>query len=483
MTLEQIRRRGAEVSARLAALAAVVQREGRTLSPTEVRENESLEREFETLAEDERAAALQLHPVHEYGNARPRIANVDPATLIPVRPRGASMGAPAVLSRTTAAQRSGDSFEGQSFARIQLARLRSSLSIAKGTPETAEGILSSLFPQRPELARIAHLHARRMAAGVEGGAVLSGEAGSELRTLDAQYTGDFLAYLHGKTLFDQLPFRRVPADVRIKGQDGAFGGGFVGEKRGIPVSIGSFSSVDLDRRKCAGLTYLSRDLIERSAPAAEMLFRDGLTQALSQAVDTLAFSATAASANVAPAGLVNGITGQASAGGSLSDLFADLAYLTGVLVAAKNSDGQLVYVSNRALANQIAHLVNGTTGKPNFEGKVTMNGGDLSGIAYRTGDNVLANNLLLIRPDDIWVIGDSGVRVELSTSATIEADTAPTGEGVTPTAQSASMVSMFQTDMVAIRAIRDINWAYRRTSTTVTARITAADYNGVASTD
>ena len=72
--------------------------------------------------------------------------------------------------------------------------------------------------------------------------------------------------------------------------------------------------------------------------------------------------------------------------------------------------------------------------------------------------------------------------MDLSTDATIEASDAPTGEGVTPTAQSAAMVSMFQTDMVAIRAIRDLNWQYRRTNTTVTARVTAANYDGVAST-
>ena len=469
-TIESIRARRAAINQRLDALTAIIEQTGNTLSTAEVNEVAQLNAEQSALDASE-LALLE----------RDRRAA---AAAQPAKPRGVASlpgSAPAVL-RHTRAQLSGDQFEGQSFARINLARLREALLRQRGEQVHAPAELARQFPDRPELAQIAAAHIRRMAAGIEGGGVLSGESGSELRNLDAQYTGDFISYLHGKTLFDQIGFRRVPRDVRVKGQDGAFGGSWVGEKRPIPVSIGSFSNVDLDSRKVAGLTYLSRDLIERSAPAAEMLFRDGLTAALSVAVDTLAFSATAVSANVSPAGLYNGIAGQASAGGGLADLYADLGYLTNVLVAAKNSDGNLVLVSNRALANQISLLTRPDTGLPAFEGKVTMNGGTLNGLGYKTGDNVLANNLVLLKPDDIWVINDGGVRVDLSTDATIEASDAPTGEGVTPTAQSAAMVSMFQTDMVAIRAIRDLNWQYRRTNTTVTARVTAANYDGVAST-
>jgi hypothetical protein len=482
MTLEQIRKRGAEVSNRLAALAAIVQREGRTLSDAEIQENNSLEAEFETLQEDERVAALQL-PTIPRGNAMAR--GIPEAAfngnLLPVGQRRASINAPTVLTRTTIAQRNGDKFEGQSWARLQLAKLRTAVNFSEGIAETPAEICAHVYRDRPELARIAS--ARRLAAGVEGGGVLSGEAGSELRNLDAQYTGDFIEFLYSHTLFDQLGFRDVPADVRIKGIDGAYTGYWVGEKRSIPVSQGSYSAVDLNVLKAAGLTYLSKDLIRRSAPAAEMLFRDGVVQAVSQAVDTKAFSTDAASANVSPAGLFQGLTGQASAGGSIQNLYQDLAYLTSIFVAAKQSTKTVKLLSNRVVANQIAHLMSPLTGLPAFLGQLDENGGNLDGKVFLTGDNLPANNLVAIKVDDIWKIGDSGVQVSLSTDATIEADSAPTGEGVTPTAQSASMVSMFQTDSVAIKCVRDINYAYRRAQAIVTARITGADYNGVASTD
>jgi len=478
MNLAQIRARRAAIAQRRAALANIVRDESRTLTQAEVAEATALADEDASLEGTEGVLAGQ-----EMQNLRPvratALSSRRPAAPAPVH------AAPAVLTHTRA-QLSGDAFLGQSWARLGLARIRASLA---GNGERAERILAEQYPNLPHLARLATItdtqrlaFRQRMASGVEGGATTSGEQGAELLQLDSQYTGDFIEFLYSQTVFDRIGFRQMPVDVTVKGQDGAFTGYFVGEKKPVPVSIGSYSTVTLRRFKAAGLTYLSRDLIERSAPAAEPLFIDGITQAITQAVDTKAFSADAASAGVNSAGLLNGLAGVASVGGRPQDLFADLAYLTGIFVTAKNAGPDLTYVSSKTIANQIAHLLNPETSLPIFGDKVTENGGLLNGKKYLTGDNIPASNLLLFKPSDVWVVGDSGVRVELSRDATIEADTAPTGEGAGPTAQSANMVSMFQTDMVAIRAIRDIDWQYRRAQAIVTARKTAVKYDGTAST-
>jgi hypothetical protein len=458
-----------------------VETEARTLTTDEVNEHNTLEAEDTDLGNtqgilerqaERTAAAAQAITAQASQPARPRTIPSTPAAVI---------ASPAVLTRTTQAQRNGDQFQGQTWARIHLAKLRSALANLGGAdPVNVPHLLASLYPGRPEIAKIAALSMRRQAAGVEGGAILSGEAGAELVDLDAQFTGDFIEFLYSQTLFDRMGFRDIPSDVRVKGMDGAFTGYWVGEKRAIPVSIGSFSAVDLARLKAAGLTYLSRDLIERSAPAAEMLFRDGVVQAISQAVDTRAFSATAASANVSPAGLYNGLTGQASAGGRIQDLYTDLAYLTGIFVAAKQYTGAIKLVSNKVVANQIAHLLSPLTAEPAIK-TVTANGGTLDGMSYLTGDNHVANNLCAIKTDDVWKIGDSGVSVSISTDATIEADSAPAGEGVTPTTASANMLNMFQNDMVAIKAVRDINYATRRAQAIVVARLTGVDYDSTQS--
>ncbi|MET3459814.1 hypothetical protein [Variovorax atrisoli] len=112
-------------------------------------------------------------------------------------------------------------------------------------------------------------------------------------------------------------------------------------------------------------------------------------------------------------------------------------------------------------------------GQTEFPG-ITANGGTLLGDPVVTGDNVGSGQLILLKPSDIYRIGDSGIEVSISREAMIEQDTAPTGATDTPTAASANMTSMFQTESTAIKVVRSINFAKRRAS--AVAFVTGADY-------
>jgi hypothetical protein len=79
-----------------------------------------------------------------------------------------------------------------------------------------------------------------------------------------------------------------------------------------------------------------------------------------------------------------------------------------------------------------------------------------------TGDNVPANAFIMMKPSDIWRIGDSGVQVSISNVATIEQDDSPQGASDTPTAASATLMSMYQTESTAIKVVRSVNFAKRR---------------------
>jgi hypothetical protein len=480
MNLQAIIERRGALAIRLAALVGLIETEARTLTDAEVSESETLEAEDASLAKSQNALEKQAA----------RVAAQAALAAQPARPRGTpatpsqpAAAAPAVLTKTTQQQRNGDRFQGESWARMRMAQITAALAVKEGhEPLNVPRLLAQLYPGRPELSQIAAHHmSRRFAAGVEGGSTITGESGAELLKTDATFTGDFIEFLYSQTLFDQLGLRDIGADVTIKGMDGAFGGGFIGQTKPIKVSVGSFSSVTLRELKAAGLCYLSKELIRRSAPEALMLFRDGITEAISQAVDTLFFSATSAAADVSPAGILVGVSGAASVGGRIQDLYADLQYLTDIFVTAKQR-GDLTLVSNKIIGNQIAHLISPLDAQPVFKGQVTKDGGNVNGLNYKTGDNVTAGNLLLIKGSDIYKIADGGVEVSLSTDATIEADTAPTGEGQGPTAQSVSMVSMFQTEMVAIKAVRNINWGLRRAAAIVVARKTGVKYDNTAST-
>lgn len=315
----------------------------------------------------------------------------------------------------------------------------------------------------------------RMAA-VPGGGSDSGEWGSELVTADNRFTGDFIEYLYAMTVFDQLPLREIPANVAVKGTDGAASAAWVGQSKGIPASVGSASSVNLSPLKVAALAVVSNELLADSTPSAEMWVRDLLAEAMSQRVDQTFLSATAASAGVSPAGILNGVSAKTSAGTSADNIRTDIEVLMGDFIAARHVRN-LVFVTSTGLALAI-QLMRNALGQREFDG-VSLTGGTLEGLRLVSGDNVGSGDFILLDPREIWKIGDTGVQVAISREATIEQDTAPQGATDTPVAASANMTNMFQEDSTAIRLIRRINFQKRRTS--AVAFVGDAGYGGVAS--
>lgn len=315
----------------------------------------------------------------------------------------------------------------------------------------------------------------RMAA-VAGGGSDSGEWGAELVTADNRYTGDFIEYLYAMTVFDQLNLREIPANVTVKGTDGAATAYWTGQSKGIAATSGSASTVSLTPLKVAALAAVSNELLADSTPAAEQWVRDLLAEALSQRVDQTFLSATAASSGVSPAGILNGLSAGTSAGATADNIRTDIEVLMSNFIAARHKSG-LVFVTQTGLGLAL-QLMRNSLGFPEFPG-ATVNGGTLEGMRLVVGDNVGQNDFILLDPREIWKIGDSGVQVSISREATIEQDTAPQGATDTPVAASANTTNMFQEDSTAIRLIRRINYQKRRT--TAVAYIGDAAYGGVTS--
>lgn len=69
--------------------------------------------------------------------------------------------------------------------------------------------------------------------------------------------------------------------------------------------------------------------------------------------------------------------------------------------------------------------------------------------------------MVLISPQNIAMADEGGITIDASEEASIEMLDNPTNQSTSGTVAT-SMVSMFQTDSVALRAIRHINWTKRR---------------------
>jgi HK97 family phage major capsid protein len=213
-----------------------------------------------------------------------------------------------------------------------------------------------------------------------------------------------------------------------------------------------------------------------SSPSAEMLIRDSLAEASAQRVDTTFLGSGAASAGVSPAGLLNGLSAASPSGADAAAIRADLMTLYSGFLTAKNASG-LVQIMTPSMAKAISLLVNslGQTEFPNLN----ANGGTLLGDTVYTGDNVTPGDWILMKPSDIWKIGDGGVEVSMSDQATIEQTDAPAGATDTPVAMGSHFTSMFQSESVAFKVVRRINYAKRRTG--AVAVLSNAEYGGVVS--
>lgn len=351
-----------------------------------------------------------------------------------------------------------EKFEGQNFTRMVIAK-----TLARLDGVDAAGIAQRRWGKsNPQLVQVVR-------AAVAGGGTESGEWGNELVHID-RYTGDFITYLYSLTVFDQLPLREIPANVNIAGMDGTATGYWVGQSKSIPVSKTDFFDVNLTPLKVAALAVVSKELLRDSSPAAEMLVRDALGEASAQRVDQTFLGNGAAVAGVSPAGILNGLTGITSSGTDVEGVTNDVKALYATFIAANNASG-LQFVSPQALSKALS-LMQTVLGTFAFPG-LSADGGALLGDKLNAGGNVGASELILLKPSDIYKIGDRGVEVTLSTEAAIQMDGAPDGDSDTPTANT-SVVSMFQTESVAIKVVRPLNFAKRRAS--AVAFVTGADY-------
>jgi len=359
-----------------------------------------------------------------------------------------------------------DKFEGQSFVRQIIAR-----AVAQLNQSSPSAIAEHRWGKsNPALVRLIK------ANEVSAGGAASGEWGSELVDVDNRFRGDFVNFLYAKTLYDKLPLRRMPAYVSVKGQDGQATGYWVGEGSAIGVSALDFSNVELTPLEVGALAVVSNKMLRHNSHDAEMYVRDALVQASSQRIDTTFFSAAAAVSGVSPAGLLNGVSGIAASGTDAAAVRTDIEVLYAPFINAKNAT-DLALITTPGLAKAMS-LMRSDLEMPIFPG-VTANGGVLEGDPLFTGDNVTSGHLILMKPSEIWRIGEGAVRVELSREATIEMSSAPVGEAFTPTGQTQQPVSMFQNEMTAIKVVREINFAKRRTH--AVQLITGAGYGGVAS--
>jgi len=370
---------------------------------------------------------------------------------------------------------------------IMFARYVKCMGAAIGDMNQALTLARLHYPDTPQIAQV-------IKAGLKGSLVAdmqkSVAAGT---TTDAtwasplvaynQFAGDFIEFLRPMTILGKFgqggipSLRHIPFNVHIRGQTSGGTGYWVGQGKAKPLTKVDFNDTYLGWYKVATIAVLTEELLRFSNPSAEALVRDAVAAALIERLDTDFVDPTlAAVANVSPASITHGIVPHHSAGGAAADVRADIATAMGDFIAANIAPTSAVWIMQATTALQLSLLFN-AFGQPEFPG-LTMNGGTLMGIPVIVSQYVPDESggamMILVNASDIWLADDGAVTIDASREASLEMTATPSSNSGTPTA--AQLVSMFQTNSVALRAERFINWQKRRSA--AVSIIDDIDYDG-----
>ncbi len=279
-------------------------------------------------------------------------------------------------------------------------------------------------------------------------------------------TSEFIEFLRPQTVIGRIPnLRRVPFNVRVTGQTTGAVANWVGQGKGKPVTSFQTNAQTLLFTKIAAIAVVTEELVRFSSPSAEALVRDELARAVIERMDVdFIDPAHAAVANVNPASITNGVTPLSSAGASADNIRTDLQNLLEQFILNNMNVSNVVIIMPNTLALAASLLVN-SLGQREFP-DLTPNGGTLMGIPvvttqYAANQSGSGNLVIALDPTAVFLADDGQVTVSASGEATIEMSDAPTQDSTVPTASTG--VSMFQTNSLAIRAERYINWAKFRT--------------------
>lgn len=345
--------------------------------------------------------------------------------------------------------------KGTSFTRYVIALAR-----AKGNLTGAVQIARGWNDSTPEVETI-------LKAAVDVGTTTDADWASALVQYQVM-ASEFIEFLRPQTLIGRIPgLRRVPFNIKLPRQTAGSSTGWVGEGLGKPVSKLSFDTVTLRWAKAAGIVVMTDELVRFSNPSAEALVRQDLAASMVQFLDRQFIDPdVAAVANVSPASVTNGADTSAAGGTTADFLRTDAKEAFGAFMSANIATDGLVWIMQPALALSIGMMLN-PLGQAEFPG-LGADGGTLFGFPVITTNNMDAGDIVLLKPSEIFLADDGTITIDVSREASLHVDDNPTA--------AQDLVSLWQNNMVAVRAERYINWLVRRAEAVYV--ISGAAYTG-----
>jgi len=270
-------------------------------------------------------------------------------------------------------------------------------------------------------------------------------------TADGAFKDESLAFFGSvaeQSVVGQLPLRQVPFDARLTSVATGATGYWTSESAGKALSQVTLSASPLAARKVAAVCAFSDEVMRAAGDAGVALMRNDLIRSCSDSLSA-AFLSTAADDGTTPGGILDGVsivTGNESIQYSLRALMDSFA---GDLTRA-------VWISTPSIYAILA---------ANNHNRVGLNGGFLLGAKAVASRFAPAEHLILVDPELI-AIAVNDVQVKSSNNATLQMSdqsgsplanqSAAEGSPLEPV--PTSVVSMFQSNNVAMLAEIAVNW-------------------------
>lgn len=343
---------------------------------------------------------------------------------------------------------------------IGFARYAMTLAMAKGNIMQAAEIANSNEQWKAETPEVVQVLRAAVVAGTTSDATWAGPL-----VVYQNLAGEFVEYLRPLTIIGRIPgLRRVPFKIKIPRQTGAATVNWVGEGKVKPLTSMAFDTISMDFAKIAGIIPLTEELVRFSNPSAEMLVRDELAAAIIQFMDSQFVDPTKAANDVSPASITYGVVAVPATGTTAAALRADVRTLMAGFLATNQQMASAVWLMTQQTALGISLMVN-TLGQPEYPG-VTMGGGTFLGIPVVTSEGIPSTGgspadgypIILVNASDILLADDGQVTLDASREASLQMDSTPDS----PPTASSNMISLWQHNMIAIKAERYVNWAKRR---------------------
>lgn len=346
--------------------------------------------------------------------------------------------------------------KGTAFTRYVMA-----LSRSKGNAYEAAEHAKRWGDSTPEVARV-------LKAASDAGTTTDADWAAKL--VDYQnMASEFIELLRPMTILGKFGqggvpnLRRVPFNIRMASQSGGGTYAWVGEGAAKPVGELAIGEVTLKWAKAAGIIVVTDELMRMSNPSVEAIVRQDMLAGMAQFSDAQFIDPTiAAVADVSPASVLNGVTPVAATGTDADALRLDIGTLLNKFFTANIAPTSGVFILSNRQALRIS-LMRNALGQKEFP-EMTALGGVLEGFPAIASEAVPDGSdggiIAFVNAQDVFYSDDGPVTIDASREASLQMNTTPDN----PTSASTVLVSLWQRNMIALRAERYMNWKKRRSA-------------------